>query len=278
MARGRKVAGALLGALLLVAATAAPALADSEKGQQNGDQNNGQDEAHRPSKDDVTQVTQTAPGMHPGEAAWVAVVWEAGTTVDNFTVSATAPAGVTVGYPAGRSTTSLYGSSTLVKKTQDFSAFRVSAPYAATGSVTLQLHTTWTEDHGHRDDVSMDSTLVVPLTPYTGPDLSWSTTSADVLRNTPTWVSVALRAGAPRLDHVEITIAGPAGLGVAYPGGRASSGLNDGPSLLAGAFDHADVHLDASALTPGTYDLTVTAAYDAPDHRTQQERLSLVVS
>ena len=226
---------------------------------------------------DVTARTVTAPSVAHGETAWISVVWAADKTIDEFAMTVTAPADYTVAYPGGRSSSSLYGSSSLAKNVEDFGAFSLTAPYNSDASVTLQLHASWTRANDHKSG-AVDTTLTVPLTTYAGPPFTLTTTSVSVSHDTPAWVQLALTGKAPSVDDVRFTVAGPDGLGIVYPGDGTSAGLNGGSGVVAGASDYAGVRLDASALAPGTYPLTVTVSYRDSASETWTGRVSLVVS
>jgi hypothetical protein len=231
---------------------------------------------------DAALLTVTTPAMDAGGTAWVSVTWGADNkTLTDFTVTATAPAGVTVGYPAGRRASSLYGSSTLVKRTEDFTALQVSVAYGRTGSVVLPLHATWSIENGagkEKSTGSLDGSVTIPLKTYTGPALQLTTTSVQVPKATPTWVDLRVTGAAPSLTDVRVTVGGPAGLVVGYPADGAFSGLDADALLLAGESDRSGVRLDASALPPGTYPLTVTVAYTGAIAGTFTGGVSLRVS
>lgn len=236
--------------------------------------------------DEIERVTATAPVMHPGQTAWLSMVWEASDTVDEFAVTVRAPEGFAVAYPDGGTDTSLFGSASLAKRTQDFTAFRLSVPYGATGPVELEVHATWVRrgnngnggGNGAGTPGSLATTLSVPLEPYTGPALAATPGPLAVRQDAPGWVELPFVGGAPRLDGVQVTVAGPPELVVTYPGEGTFAGLSQEPSLLGGAADHAAVHLDASALEPGTHPLTVTVAYDAGGPATVTLEVPLAVS
>ena len=232
---------------------------------------------------EVTQVTTTAPAMHPGGTAWVSVVWTAPDTALEFAVTGSAPDGFEVGYPADRSDTSLYGSSSLAGDTQDFTAFRLTVPYSATGTATVTLDATWRNGNsgngvGLGSKGASTTTLDIPIEPYTGPDLTQVTTSVTVPRSTPTWVKLAFTAEAPLLQDLRVTAAGPSGLTIGYPADGTSSGLEGGAALHGGDTDVAGMRLDASKLAPGTYALTVTASYRMLQPATTIGRVILVVA
>ena len=214
----------------------------------------------------IAQLTTTAPTMHPGQSAWVSVGWAAPTNITNVAVTVTAPPGFSVRYPSDRAFSSLYGSASLAGGTQDFTAFHLTIPYGATGPVSLDLHATWDPGNSHKHNDtdgkrSLDTTLTVPLAPYTGPDLAVTTTSVTVSRATPAWVRLDVRGGAPSTTGFRLTASGPPGLVVSYPGDGSSSGLDAGDPLLGGATDFTAFHLDASELDPGTYDLQLDETY-----------------
>jgi hypothetical protein len=225
----------------------------------------------------VTQTTTSAPTMKPGQTAWVSMIWTAPTSNDltDFKVTATPPAGYAVSYPADKAFTSLYGSSTLVKKTSDFTAFKLSVPYSATGTVSIPVTVSYL-NKGTLE--SQATTLSVPLVAYAGVNLTQVTTSVTVPKATPTWTQLSFTGGAPMLSKFKVTVTGPAGLVVIYPGDAKSAGLNSGDSLQGGATDFTAVKLDATALAKGTYDLTVTETFERPTAVTNTGKVSLVVS
>ena len=232
---------------------------------------------------EVTQVTTTAPAMHPGETAWVSVVWTAPETVLEFAVEAIAPPGFEVAYPAGRVDTSLDGSSSLAGSTQDFTAFRLTVPYSASGSAVVTLDASWRNGNngngvGLGSKGSSTTTITIPLVPYTGPDLTQVTTSVTVPRSTTTWVKLAFTAEAPRLQDFRLTASGPVGLTIGYPADGTSSGLGAGADLQGGDTDATWVRLDASQLAPGTYTLAFTASYRRLLPGTTTGKVTLVVS
>lgn len=236
--------------------------------------------------DEIERITAAAPAVHPGQTAWLSMVWEASDTVDEFAVTVRAPAGFAVAYPDGRSDTSLFGSASLAKRTQDFTAFRLSVPYGVTGPVELEVRATWVRrgnnggggGNGAGTPGSLDTTLAVPLEPYAGTALAETPGPLAVRQDRPAWVELPFVGGAPRLDGVQVTVAGPPGLVVTYPGEGTAAGLSQEPTLLGGATDHAAVHLDASALAVGTHPLTITVAYDAGGPATLTLEVPLAVS
>jgi hypothetical protein len=264
-ARSVRRVGAVLGlaAVLLGGALATPAAAEAA--------------------DALTPVTTTTPTMHPGQTAWVSVAWAAKSNVSNVAVTVTAPAGYTVSYPSDRAFTSLYGSASLAGGTQDFTAFRLSIPYTASGTASLTLHATWDMGLGKKDNDTtgrrtQDYTVAVPLVAYTGTPLTMTTTSLTVSKSTPSWVKVAFTGGAPSLRDVRVSATGPAGLVVTYPSDGTSSGLNDGSTLLGGASDYTSFRLDAQGLAPGTYPLDLVETYATAATGRSTGRVNLVVS
>lgn len=224
--------------------------------------------------------------MHPGQTAWLPLVWLADDTVDEVAVTVTAPAGYSVEYPAGRAFTSLYGSASLAKHNIDFSAFKLSVPYGASGLVKVDVHATWVRrgnngngnGNGAGTPGSLDVSVTVPLVAYLGRDLATTPSSVAVKAANPAWVELPFRGGAPMLHDFRVTVAGPPGLVVTYPGNGASSGLNDSPSLQGGASDHSAVRLDATAVPKGAHTLTVTATYATATPKTVTLEVPLAVS
>lgn len=227
-------------------------------------------------KANVSTVSNTAPGMNTGQTAWVSVVWKTNKTISDFKVTAAPPPGVTVAYPSGRAFTSLYGSSSLVEKTEDFTALKITIPYTiAPGNLRIPLVATWNYD-GEPDSKAM--TLTIPLTPYVGTtNLTQLTSSVTVDRSTPTWVQVRFRGAAPSLDTFRVTATGPAGLGIVYPGDGTSAGLNGSSTLYKGLEDYTAFRVDASQLEPGTYALDLRETFNRPGAVTSTGTVSLVV-
>jgi hypothetical protein len=231
---------------------------------------------------EVTQLNALAVPMFPGQTAWLSVAWWARSNISNFAVTATGTDGVTVGYPAGRSFSSLYGSASLAGRTADFTSFRVTVPYSASRSTTLSLHVTWDQGNGSkRNDTSgkkeMDARLTIPLLPYFGPDLTQRTSSVSVSKAEPSWVEVSFLGRAPSLHDFALTATGPADLVVGYPGDGAATSLADGSTLLGGATDAAALRLDASALAPGSYVLELAETYTTSGPRRATGKVNLVV-
>ncbi|MBW8826017.1 MAG: hypothetical protein JF603_06685 [Acidobacteria bacterium] len=225
----------------------------------------------------VDLVTSTVPAMHSGETAWVSTVWSTSATITDFTATMSATDGATVAYPAGRAFTSLYGSSSLAGDTQDFAAFKITVPYSASGSVTVSVSATWVDGSKGKPD-SLTSTVIIPLSRYAGPSLTQVTTQVSVPRATPTWVQLRFTGSAPMLDGFRVSVTGPTGLAVVYPGDGSSSGLNGTTGLQGGVTDYAGIRLDAGKLTPGSYALRLTETFSRPDPTTETGTVTLVVA
>lgn len=250
-------------------------------------------------KSGVTAVTtQTAP-LAPGQSAWLAVVWTADQTVTNWSTTVTPPPGVTVSYPTtrGGSDTSLYGSATLVGTTKDFTAFKLKVPYTQTGSFTVVLQSTYTlgpdNGNGNRKGNGPDNgngngngktyvtsaAVTVPIQAATGPAFRQKTTMVSIQAGSNTFQQVAFAGGQSDLANFNVRLGAlPAGLEVAYPGDKSSSGLNGDSTLIGGSTDYAGIRFIATDLKPGTYTIPVTVSYIAASPQTATGTLTLVVT
>lgn len=257
--------------------------------------------------DDVTAVadrlvraltTETSP-LVPGQSAWVSVVWAASRTVTGWSTTVTAPEGVTVTYPSTRGgrDTSLFGSDTLVGRTKDFTAFRLSVPYTQTRSFKIALRTTfsirtlerrttswgyfrdWRDRDPNRSTVTTVTTVVVPVVPAKGPAFTQETTSLSIRSGSTGFEQISFVGGQADLANFSVRLGAlPPGLAVAYPGDRASSGLNAGSTLVGGTNDYAGVRLIATDLPPGKYVIPIVVSYAAAARAQTTGQLVLHVS
>ncbi len=94
---------------------------------------------------DVTQVTESLGSIASGESAWMEVDFTGlAPLVDGFDVIVSDPAGLTVAYPAAKSSTSLNFNSVLEDTETDFAAFLVDTTGVAPGIYTLGLTVSYT--------------------------------------------------------------------------------------------------------------------------------------
>lgn len=242
-------------------------------------------------KSGVAAVTTQTAALVPGQSAWVSVVWTAQQTVTGFSTKVSAPAGVAVSYPTtrGGSDTSLYGSDTLVGQTKDFTAFKLSVPYSQTSAFQVTLTSSYVTTPGNSGNgggggenaqsYSTSATVTVPIVAASGPVVTLATTRVAIAAGSNGFQQIAFTAGAADLNGVTMTVGTlPPGLQIAYPGDKASAGLNGGSTLVGGTTDYAAVRLDASGLKAGTYALPVTLSYMGASAATFSGTVQLVVS
>jgi len=215
--------------------------------------------------------------MLPGQRGWVSVLWEAEHDVCDVRVTANGP-GLTIGYPSNTgSFSSLYTSNGLAKTNMDYTALDITVAPTVTAPVTVTLTMTWQELPPNvinkNDDLKTTKfactgtagtqvfTATLPVSPATGAAVVQKTSAAAVPRGTPTWVTITFRGTRPGLANFHVTLSPPTGLAVSYPGNATSAGLDGGSTLPVGADDFVAVHLDASGLAPGVYQIPVVATY-----------------
>lgn len=226
-----------------------------------------------------------------------------GPDVSEWSTTVSAPPGITVTYPTtrGGSDTSLYGSSTLVGTTRDFTAFRVSVPYSTTSGFQVTLRSTyvWSSAGGNGDGgnaggkdnrsnppskngggniLVTDATVFVPIRPATGAPVTLKTRALSIKAGSNDFQRIVFTAGQADLGNVSMTLGAlPAGLELAYPGDRQSAGLNGGTTLVGGTTDYASVRFNATKLGPGTYRIPLTLTYTAAAAAKLSEQVVLVV-
>jgi hypothetical protein len=268
--RGPGVAAVAAAVLLAPVLTpAAPAQADSDKS-------------------GVRAVTTTTAALAPGQSGWLSVVWAADLTVEDFSTTVTAPAGVTVTYPStrGGADTSLYGSDTLVGDTTDFTAFRLSVPYTQTASFQVTLASTYSRapgngaGRGNPRTYTRSATVTVPIrAAERGPAYTQETTTLRIFSGSDTFQEIAFAGGPTDLADFRVRLGAlPAGLEVAYPGDSTASGLNGQSTLVGGTHDFAAVRLIATDLPAGTYVIPLSISYTAATPTTATGSVTLVAS
>ncbi len=212
-------------------------------------------------KGKVELKTKKTAAIVEGDTAWVAISWKAKRTdATSFRIVATTDtAGVTISYPENTApVSSLMTDDTLSAGEIDFTSLRISVPYG-TKKVKLKVTATWVQDGRNR---SKDYKVTVPVAKFTGDDVAQVTTDVGAVSVTqPAWVDVEWTGIAPILTDVQMTVAGPSGIAITYPGDRTFTSLDYDNTLVAGETDVARVLLDVSGLAPGTYTLDVTLSY-----------------
>jgi hypothetical protein len=276
--RGRAAALAVLVLALVAGALLAPGRASAA-----------------PDQDGVRAVTLTTAPLVPGQSAWVSVVWAADRTVDHWSTTVTAPAGVGVTYPTtrGGSDTSLYGSATLVGGTQDFTAFRLVVPYAQRTSFAVTVTSTYTstcgdngqcKDQGAGNDDKVRSgsttaTVQVPVVAATGAAFTQRTTQLSVAAGSDSFQQIDFTGGQADLTGFTVQAGTlPAGLQVAYPADGTASGLAASSTLVGGKTDHVAIRVTATHLAPGTYRVPLVIRYTAAAPHTASGTVTLVVT
>ena len=221
----------------------------------------------------VKALTPKTATFAPGQSGWVSVVWRAQETVTDWQTRVTdAPEGVAVTYPDnihGNDAdphTSLYGSQTLVGRTRDFTAFRLSVPYSQTSSFEVTLTSTYRlaepDEGGEAETLTAVETIRVPVEPVTGPAFTQETSRLAMETDRPGWAQITFAGGPGDLAGFEVMLGDlPQGLAVTYPGGGSRTELYGGDILYAGTRDHVAVYLDASELPAGTYTIPFTIEY-----------------
>ena len=101
----------------------------------------------------------------------------------------------------------------------------------------------------------------MPTFAYTGEDVALVTTDAGVVAADNPWVDVDWSGLAPSLDGVQMTVDGPPGAVVTYPGERTWSSMSFDDRLTQGETDVARFRLDASSLASGAYEFAVVLTY-----------------
>lgn len=247
-----------------------------------------------PDGDGVRAVTTTTAPLVPGQSAWVSVVWAADRTVDSWSTTVTAPAGVRVSYPTtrGGSDTSLYGSATLVGGTRDFTAFRVSVPYSQRTSFAVTVTSTYRstcgdngqcKDRGAGNDDkarpgTTSATVQVPVVAATGAPFTQRTTQLSVAAGSDSFQQIEFTGGQADLTGFTVRAGAlPAGLEVAYPADGTSSGPAASSTLVGGTTDHVAIRFTATHLAPGTYRVPLLIRYTSAAPHTATGAVTLVV-
>ena len=237
----------LLLAALLIVSTALPAAASP-----------------KPDVDqDVDLTNYETAAIVAGDSAWIALNWVGGGgDAENFqlVVKKTDP-GVEVRYPDNTGAyTSLWADDTLSDGEYDFTAVRITVPYAAGSDVKLLFDLTY--EHAGKQK-TRNFNVRVPVVQYEGgEDLHQVTSSlGEVALGESAWVGVSFAGLAPRLDDFQLTVTDADGLPIVYPGDGSSTSLHHNARLEDGETDIARFRVDAYDLPIGTYTITIRATY-----------------
>jgi len=229
----------------LLALTATPALAASD------DKDKGK----------IELKTRKTAAVVEGDTAWVAISWKAkyaDATEFKITVE-TEDDDVTIVYPANTATySSLMDNDTLSTDEIDFTSLQVSMPYDSK-KIKLKVTATWVQNgEDHEEDFKVD----VPVAKFKGDDIAQATKDAGpISAASPAWLGVEWTGLAPSLDDVEMTVSGPAGAAITYPGERAFTSLYYDSTLEDGETDVARFLVDVAAMAPGDYSFEVELSY-----------------
>lgn len=225
----------------------------------------------------LTLVVPDFAAMLPGQDGWVSALWTATKDVCDVKVTGSGP-GLRIGYPANTDTySSFYINSALATGNTDYTAFNVAVPDTATASVTVTLNVSYlqmppglikksddlkTKKFGCKGPKGAQTvTITLPVRKPTGAAVLQKTAAVTVPRATPTWVKVAFEGTRSGVSSFRAVLDPPEGLGVIYPGEKASAGLNESPTLGVGRSDYVSFRLDASGMEPGIYQVPLKATY-----------------
>ncbi len=256
--------GALILAMLMVAATASPAFADDD----GGDKKVRERDRDRVG---VVLLTERVPAVTAGDTVWIALTWAAqGVEATDFRVVATKVKGADVAYPANTGDhTSLMADDTLSDGELDFTSLQISVPYGAKKKVELELEVTYQVDGrtshevrvGKKGEKKKKVKLKIPVETYRGDDVGQVTLDPQTLvAGSGGWIDVAYTGYAPRVDDFRVVVTDASGLPLEYPQGSYTSLVHDAV-LEDGETDVARVYVDTSGATPGDYQLTVEATW-----------------
>lgn len=242
----------------LLAFSAAPVLAAEETKNEKAEVKDADE-----SKDEgkIKLKTKKTGAVVEGDTAWVAFSWKAERSdATNFKVVVkTETDGVIIEYPTNTGTyTSLMDNDTLSADEIDFTSVRLSVPYG-TKKVKLKVVATWVQNGKNQ---TQDYDIKVPIAKFSGDDIAQATNDAGSVSVTePAWLAVEWTGLAPVLNHIEITVSGPAGAVITYPADRSFTSLYYNNALEDGETDVARFLVDATALAPGSYTLVVKVSY-----------------
>ena len=227
-------------AILLVIGTASPALA---------------------AQGEVKLRTKSTATIVAGDSAWVAINWQGKGELTDFQVVAEAPRGVEVTYPENTpGFTGLMNGHVLSDKEMDFTALRLSVPYAQTRSFTVKLRVSYKSDGRAVQD---DFDVGVPVATYRArQDIAQVTDSlGSIASGDSAWTQVDFTGLAPMAEGFDVVVTDPAGLTVSYPSAGTSASLYFNDVLEDGETDFVAIHVDTTGVAPGTYSLSVKVSY-----------------
>jgi hypothetical protein len=257
------LAAALLSAMIpvssAVAASSTPEVSsNSAKGSRSGAGNK------------VRLLTSSLPAMSPGQSGWVSLNWQAAKwDATSFQVTASETTGaVKISYPENTgSYSSLYRESFLLAGGVDYTSFYLQVSPDARDAVEILFRVSYEQRNGKGSGSNATKRVVeeipleVPLVEAGANAVAVATTSVTASASTPAWQKIDLSAVGPGVTSVRVTVTGPDGLVVGYPGDRTESGLNADANLDVGETDFAAVRLDAARLGPGRYGIVVVVEY-----------------
>lgn len=232
----------------------------------------------------VVAVTPYTAALAPGQSGWLSVVWTSDNTVTDWSTTVTAPAGIAVAYPAtrGGNDTSLYGSSTLVGTTRDFTAFKLVVPYTVTTDFTVTLTSTYVYDPGSggsAQNLTTTAAVTVPVRPASGPQFTQYTSTIPAKAGSNRFQQIWFLGGTTDLADFTVALGSlPAGLQVAYPGDKTSTALSGGTTLIGGDTDYVAIRFNTVGLLPGSYDIPLVITFTAASAVTTSGKVKLVVS
>ncbi|MFV1970063.1 MAG: hypothetical protein ACC683_03545 [Acidimicrobiia bacterium] len=221
----------------------------------------------------VQLKTKKTAAVVEGDTAWVAISWMAKKAdASDFRITAsTNNAGVTISYPENTDPhSSLWDTDTLSNGEIDFTSLQVSVPYGSK-DVKLIVAATWTSD-GKKQ--SKDYKVKVPVARFKGDDVAQSTddvgsvpiATAAELDNASddgkgSWLGVDWTGLAPVVEKVQMTVTGPKGLVITYPGEGSFTSLYYDDTLEDSETDTARFRVDTSGMTAGKYTLDLELSY-----------------
>lgn len=231
--------------------------AQSDRGNQ-GNQRSGR-------ADPQLQTPETA-AVVAGDTSWVALNWLGDGDARNFQVRVENAIGAnraTWEYPTNSGNfTSLSKDAELLDGELDYTAIRLTVPYAQDRSFQLNLRVTWEDGRGGRSETAR---VTVPVTSFSGEDFQQITNEAQVASAEDTWVEVRYTGGAPVLDDVSLTVADTGGLDIVYPGDDDATSLHHDGTLLAGETDVARFLVLGTGADPGSRQLALEVSYRKGD-------------
>lgn len=230
-------------------------------------------------KTEATLLTPETAAVIVGDTAWLALMWEATGDLRNFEVTVSEDGGAEIGYPLNtRDRAAPYHSVDLLDGEIDYTAIAFRYPEEAKSQkeAKLTVVATWDGEKGLDSDKFK---ITVPLVVYDGDDLRRVTDTVSVQSGQVEWVEIAYSGLAPHLTGFSLTVDGPDGVGILYPGDGTATSLHSDATLQDGETDVARFRIDASAVEPGLFELGIVASYTRGDQNRQlAETISLEIT